>query len=39
MLIRHGRHIAALPVKVDGVVAQYQENNHRGPGGSSYKGD
>lgn len=39
MLIRHERHIAALPPAVDGVVAQYQDINRRGPGGSSFKGD
>lgn len=39
MLIRQERFIATLPVKVDGVVAQYQDLNRRGPGGSSFKGD
>ncbi len=39
MLIRQERFVASLPVKVDGVVAQYQDLNRRGPGGSSYKGD
>ncbi len=27
------------PLAVDGVVAQYQDINRRGPGGSSFKGD
>ncbi len=39
MLIRQERFVASLPVKVDGVVAQYQDLNRRGPGGSSFKGD
>ena len=39
MLIRHERHIATLPPAVDGAVAQYQDINRRGPGGSSFKGD
>lgn len=39
MLIRQERHVSSMPVKVDGVVAQYQDVNRRGPGGSSYKGD
>jgi hypothetical protein len=39
MLIRQERHIATLLPSVDGVVAQYQDINRRGPGGSSYKGD
>lgn len=39
MLIRQERRIATLPVKVDPVVAQYQDLNRRGPGGLSYKGD
>lgn len=39
MLIRQERHLSTLPPSVDGVVAQYQDINRRGPGGSSYKGD
>lgn len=39
MLIRQERHLSTLPPVVDGVVAQYQDVNRRGPGGSSFKGD
>ncbi|WP_350649575.1 hypothetical protein [Pseudomonas sp. HY13-MNA-CIBAN-0226] len=39
MLFRSERHISKMASTEDGVVAQYQEINRRGPGGSSYKGD
>lgn len=39
MLLRRERHNPKAAPEVDGVVAQYQDINRRGPGGSSYKGD
>lgn len=39
MLLRCERHNSKSTPALDRVVAQYQEINRRGPGGSSYKGD
>ncbi|WP_223448472.1 hypothetical protein [Pseudomonas sp. BF-R-19] len=39
MLLRRERHSLKAAPAVDGAVAQYQDINRRGPGGSSYKGD
>ena len=39
MLLRRERHRSNASPAVDGVVAQYQDINRRGLGGSSYKGD
>ncbi|MEJ8867269.1 hypothetical protein [Pseudomonas jessenii] len=39
MLLRRERHNSKAAPTVGGVVAQYQDINRRGPGGSSFKGD
>ena len=38
-IVRRERHNSKAEPAVHGVVAQYQDINRRGPGGSSYKGD
>ena len=38
-MVRRERHNSKAEPALNGVVAQYQDINRRGPGGSSYKGD
>ena len=39
MLLRRERHLASLATTANDTVDQYQQNNNRGAGRSSFKGD